>query len=50
MPRKADRVKLTDTFVAEFTTDKKDDAVWDSEIDGFGFRCRNGSKSLSVVI
>ncbi len=46
MPRKADRVKLTDIYVAKFTTDKKDDAVWDSEIDGFGFRCRNGSKSF----
>ena len=45
MPRKADRVKLTDLYVEKFTTDKKDDAVWDSEIDGFGFRCRNGSKS-----
>ncbi|WP_373085283.1 tyrosine-type recombinase/integrase [Sneathiella sp.] len=46
MPRIADRVKLTDTFVAQYITDKKDDAVWDSEVDGFGFRCRDGAKTF----
>ena len=46
MPRKAERVKLTDTFVEKFVTDKADVSVWDSEIDGFGFRCRNGTKTF----
>jgi len=45
MPSKALRLKLSDAFIEKFTSDKKDDAVWDSEVDGFGFRCRNGSKS-----
>ena len=46
MPRKADRVKLTDALVSDFVTDKKDDAIWDTEVDGFGFRCRNGTKTF----
>ena len=47
MPRKAKRrVKLTPAVVEDFDTDKKDDAIWDSEIDGFGLRCRSGSKSF----
>jgi len=45
MPRKAVQEKLTDAFVDKFTTNKNDEAVWDSEIKGFGFRCRNGSKT-----
>lgn len=46
MPRKANRVELTDAFVAKYKTNKNDDAVWDSKIDGFGVRCRNGTKSF----
>ena len=44
MPRKANRVELTDAFIKKYRTDKNDDAVWDSKIDGFGVRCRNGTK------
>ena len=46
MPRKAVRVELTDAYIEKFTTDEKDAAIWDSEIDGFGIRCRNGTKSF----
>ena len=46
MPRKAERVKLYDAYIEKFATEKKDDAVWDSEVDGFGFRCRNGTKTF----
>ena len=46
MPRKAVRVKLTDAFVAKYTSDKNDDAVWDNQVDGFGVRYRNGTKSF----
>jgi integrase len=46
MPPTANRVKLTDTYIEMFISDKKDVAVWDSEVDGFGFRFRNGSKSF----
>ena len=45
MPCKANRVKLTDAFIEKFNTEKEDDAVWDSEINGFGFRYRNGTKT-----
>lgn len=46
VPRTSSRTKLTDAFVATFTTDKKDEAIWDSEVDGFGIRSRNGTKSF----
>ena len=46
MPPTAKRVKLTDSYIETFSSDKKDDAVWDSEVDGFGFRCRNGAKTF----
>lgn len=46
MSRETKREKITDAFVRDFTSDKKDDHVWDSEIDGFGLRCRSGSKSF----
>jgi len=46
MPPTANRVKLTDAYIEKFISDKKDDAVWDNEVDGFGFRCRNGAKTF----
>lgn len=46
MPRTSPRIKLTDTSVASFITSKNDETIWDSEVDGFGIRSRNGTKSF----
>ena len=49
MPRKAKRrVKLTPAVVKDFNTDKKDDAIWDSEVNGFDQPPRSGPLRLLV--